>query len=82
MKGEMNPMYGVRGSDHPSFGIDPGNVVPVYIYNAKDITLFQTFPSIAKAGRFFNVDKSTISRHAKSGKILINQYIVSTKSIN
>jgi hypothetical protein len=76
MKGESNPMYGVRDSAHPSFGLVPVNVVSVNVYNAKDNTLVQSFHSFAAAAKFLNVSYQTVSRHAKSGKILSNRYII------
>lgn len=79
LKGEAYPLYGVTGENHPSFGLVPGNVVPVNIYNANDKTLIQSFPSRAAAARFLNVDPSTVSRCVKSGKILLNLYIISNK---
>jgi len=80
MKGETNPMFGIKGKDHPSFGLLPGNAVSVSIYNANDNTLIQSFPSQAAAARFLNVDSSTVSRHAKSGKVLNNLFIITIKS--
>lgn len=81
MEGEMNPMWGLRGADHPSFGLVPGNALLVYIYNASDNTLVQSFPSLAAAARFLAVHPSTVSRYVKSGKPLFNLYTITTKPI-
>lgn len=51
----------------------------MFIKQRRDMTVIQSFPSLAAAAKFLGVHYTTVSRYAKSGKIMLNKYIVSIK---
>jgi len=54
----------------------------IYLYSSDKSSLINTFNSYRKAAEHFNVDKGTILRYTKSGKLFKEQWVLCSSSIS
>jgi len=79
-KGNKNSMYGKKHSDYTKNLIGNNLSRQVFVYKKNKISentssLVFVFPNSVKVAYWLGVDKSTIGRYIKSGKVWNNKYI-------
>jgi len=70
-------MFGKKGADAPNFGKTPANAKPVYVYDTNK-ELIREFNSQDQCARWLNVSNRTVIRYLSSGKVLNNQYVLTS----
>ncbi|RUS23420.1 hypothetical protein BC937DRAFT_88887 [Endogone sp. FLAS-F59071] len=78
--GALHPMFGKKGADAPNFGKTPANAKPVYLDDTKTelIRPRRGFNSQDQCARWLNVSNRTVTRYLSSGKVLNNQYLLTS----
>lgn len=65
LSGENNPMFGKFHLINTLNKLSQTNGTIIYVYSLNKTTLVNTFPSVFKAGKIFNVTHLTIMKYAK-----------------
>ena len=78
--GNLNPMFGKKTKKKHSIesklkmSLAKSNL-SIGLYDL-DNNLIKTFINQIELAKYFNLNKSTIGRHLKSGKLLLNKYSI------
>lgn len=74
--GNLNPMFGKTHSIETKIKMSLSrSKVPVGLYDTNN-NLIKTFINQVELSNFLNLNKSTIGRYLKSGKLILNKYYI------
>lgn len=80
--GNLNPMFGKTHSIETKIKMSLSrSKVPVGLYDTNN-NLIKTFINQVELSNFLNLNKSTISRYLKSGKLILNKYYIPPKALD
>jgi group I intron endonuclease len=76
--GENHPLWSKIHNESTKLAMNIAKGIVIYVYIFDKSTLVNTFVFARKAGEFFSVNKNTILRYTKNGKLFQDKWILST----
>jgi len=82
LKGDNHPLFNKNHSNETKVKMSIAKGTTIYVYPTDKFKLENKFTSARKAAEFFNVDKDTVIRYTKSGKLFQDKWFLSISSID